>query len=75
MRIDELEGSDSKKKTPWIWLMQPTSFTVANIGGGKLGDHVPMVAEPRGVGTRAIKLVLRGSVAMGIEREMKQSGP
>ena len=55
--------------------MQPTSFTVANIGGGKLGDHVPMVAEPSGVGTRAIKLVLRGYVAMGIEREMKQSGP
>ena len=55
--------------------VQPTSFTVANIGGGKLGDHVPMVAEPSGVGTRAIKLVLRGSVAMGIEREMKQSGP
>ena len=28
----------------WIWLMQPTSFTMAKIGGAKLGDHVPMVA-------------------------------
>jgi len=31
--------------------MQPTSFTVPDIGGGKHGDHVPMVAEPSGVGT------------------------
>ena len=51
MRIGEQEGSDSKKNNLWIWLMQPTSFTVANIGGGKLGDRVPMVAEPSGVGS------------------------
>ena len=53
MRIGEQEGSDSKKKNNlWIWLMQPTSFTMAKIGGAKLGDHVPMVAaEPSGVGT------------------------
>ena len=74
MRIGEQEGSDRKKNTLDLadatYILHRGQYRRRETGRSRTNG-----GRAKWSWQRAIKLVLRGSVAMGIEREMKQSGP